>query len=170
MDYSTLNKAELQAEIDERNKDRDPADRIARTGSNPELIDRLVADDRAQGGGEDEDLLADDGDDGADQDVMAAQSFDAADPEPETQDDSASAVTADPEPVLKQGMVTPRLFETRYEMHGAELGTALHQEFLTRVTADAAAAGHNVKGGPFRERFEHEGGKHYAVYRVNVRG
>lgn len=163
MDYSTLTKAELQTEIDRRNEGRPPVSHIARTGTNPELIERLQADDAETSpvedeAVEDEDLLADDG---ADEDMVAAQSFDAGeadDPDPNETSDTSN------------GLVTPRLFEARYEMHGQELGTALHQEFLTRVSQDAAAAGHSVKGGPYRERFDTEGGKHYAVYRVNVRG
>jgi hypothetical protein len=48
LDYGALSKEQLQDEIDARNAARPDGPRIARTGTIPELIARLEADDKAQ--------------------------------------------------------------------------------------------------------------------------
>lgn len=47
-DYESWTVADLKAEIDDRNSDRDPATALATSGNKQELIDRLRADDEAQ--------------------------------------------------------------------------------------------------------------------------
>lgn len=174
-DYSTLTKTQLQEEIDRRNSDpeREPEFHVARTGNNPELIERLIADDARLGGGN-EDLLDDEDEPEPDNPDMrnlvvpGQDDLSAGDESEQQQPDST--IMADPNPPQPVGPPAhEKLFEARYPFSGGELGTSLHLEFLQRIAADAAAAGNSVKGGAYRERIEDEGGQRYAVYRVHLR-
>ena len=174
VDYSTLNKAELQEEIDRRNADpnRGAELHLNRTGTNVELIDRLTADDRRQQ--PEEDLLDDDEFVNPDMRNLLPEADDTPEPPAPTDDPPQPPVVEPPQAAVQSepapSPVKGKTYEARYEMSGADLGAGLHQEFLVRIVAEAQAAGHSVKGGAYRDRFEDVGGKRYVVYRVHLRG
>lgn len=133
---------ELEGMLKDQLKEEATKRKLATSGTNEELIDRIRQHDLDH----DDDPLGEDH---------------------ESKPDSGPPAVKDAEAEAKPAEPKPTSYVTMFPCPG-ELSTGVHQEYCDRTIARAQADGHQIRGVAHRIAFTEKEGKRYAVYEVHL--